>query len=95
MSIMEDQNNYPEDGELDKIASWPIGNWSAMIDFIEPYVNHYGRLSRLENGRIEIATAGWSGIEEIISALQNNHIFWATCWQESHRGGLFVFRLPT
>lgn len=94
MSI-ENNAYYPSHSELDKIAAWKPGDYSELIAYIEPYVNQYGRLTRLENGRVEIATGGWSGCEEIIVALQENHIFWAVCWQSSHRGGLVVFKLPT
>lgn len=94
MSI-ENHEDYPTESELDKIAAWKPGDYSELIAYIEIYINKYGRLTRLENGRVEIATGGWSGVEDIISALMDNHIFWAICWQSSHRGGLSVFKLPT
>lgn len=94
MSI-ENHEDYPTESELYKISAWGPGNYRALIEYIESYVNKYGRLSQHASGRVEIATGGWSGVEEIISALMDNHIFWATCWQSSHRGGLVVFKLPT
>lgn len=93
MSI-ENHEEYPSQSELDKITAWGPGNYRALIAYIEPYVSKYGRLTQLAVGRVEIATGGWSGVEDIISALMDNHIFWATCWHSSHRGGLFVFELP-
>jgi len=83
------------ESELDQIMRWPIDDYGALITFIEPYFNQHGRLRYSEDGLVNIATGGWSGVEEVVSALRANHIFWATCWVSSHRGGLFVFRLPT
>lgn len=94
MSI-ESNEDYPSHSELDKITAWKPGDYAELIAYIEPYVNKYGRLTRLENGRVEIATGGWSGCEEIMSALQDNHIFWAVCWHSSHRDGIAIFKLPT
>ena len=41
-----------------------------------------------------MATGGWSGNESIISSLQDNIMFWSMYWESSHRGGLFIFRIP-
>jgi hypothetical protein len=40
---------------------------------------------------LELHTAGWSGNEDTIGALQSNAMFWALYWQKSERGGHYYF----
>jgi hypothetical protein len=47
-----------------------------------------------EGRTYHVSTGGWSGNEEILSAMQDNLIFWMVCWQEHKRGGHYVFELP-
>jgi hypothetical protein len=47
-----------------------------------------------EGRRFAIFTGGWSGNEELIGAMQENFVFWAICWEWSHKGGHFEFQLP-
>jgi hypothetical protein len=41
-----------------------------------------------------LATAGWSGNEDIISALEQNPMVQALCWCMSARGGLHIYQIP-
>ncbi|MFA5247922.1 MAG: hypothetical protein WCX79_00615 [Candidatus Paceibacterota bacterium] len=43
---------------------------------------------------LELHTGGWSGNEEIISALEKNKVFWILYWQKTERGGHYYFNIP-
>lgn len=85
---------YPTETDLEKIKTWDIADIDGLLDYIQPLFEGYGRLTRKKR-TFEMATGGWSGNEEIISALQQNVIFWSVCWMESKRGGWFKFSMPT
>jgi len=73
-----------------------IKEWKPPFDGLEEFLTEafrgYGRVWR-QGGFLKIATGGWSGNEEMISALQDNAVFWALYWESSHRGGLFQFKI--
>lgn len=87
-----DSDGYPTDEELVKIARWDCYDFPALMDYIKPMLKRYGRF-RKEFDIYIIATGGWSGNESIISALQNNTMFWMICWKCSKRGGYFEFEV--
>ena len=43
--------------------------------------------------KLELSTGGWSGNEDIISALMENFIWWSMCFYSHHAGGHYVFRI--
>jgi len=83
-------DGYPTNETLTAIAEWKHP-FDGLEEFLTEAFKGYGRVWR-EKGLLKIATGGWSGNEEMIAALQDNVIFWAMCWDSSHRGGLFVFQ---
>jgi hypothetical protein len=42
---------------------------------------------------LKISTGGWSGHEDIMSALQENPLFFAMYWRATVRGGHYTFRI--
>jgi len=94
-----DKNGYPTEKEIKTIKSWDIIKKGPedLIGFIEEIWKYadcgYFQLRGKRVLRLELHTAGWSGNEEIIEALQDNQIFWMLYWMKSVRGGHFYFRI--
>jgi len=88
-------NRYPSEGELKKIEEWPVKDYPGLMNFIHSiweYAEWGWSKEKLADAiEYNISTAGWSGNEEIIEAMQKNWAFWAMCWQQSKRGGHYVF----
>lgn len=83
---------YPDDAALDAIENWPYDDFIGLMEFIRPLWEPMGSFKGLGNS-YELATGGWSGNETTISYMRKNFVFWSMCWQSSHRGGLYRFRL--
>lgn len=86
-------DNYPTQEELDKIKSWPHTDFVGLVDFCIS-IWTFGDWATRKGSRCRFATGGWSGNEDIIEALRENRVFWMSCWDSSHRGGLYIFKLP-
>lgn len=87
-------NIYPTDKELVAIKRYDIlQGINGLVELIEPHLADYGRCE-YDKGKLMLATGGWSGCEDIISALRDNILFWETCWKQSTRGGLYKFTIP-
>lgn len=89
-----DADGYPTAETLQHIVDWPHTDFKGLLDYVRQAVEGYGRMWE-EDGAIKLATGGWSGNESILGALHENNVFWAMCWESSHRGGLTVFRCRT
>jgi hypothetical protein len=93
MSEWVDDDDYPTDAMLDKIEKW-TGDYKELMQFIEPHWQ-YGKSGYWSEDGMEykISTAGWSGNEDILRALQENYTFWSLCWVQSRRGGHYIFEV--
>ncbi len=92
-------NGYPSDAECEKISNWPVNfskpaSFEDLFEYISDRWWPDGDPGPRDNGRYRFATSGWSGNEEMISALNRNTLAWTMTWQESKRGGLHVFQIP-
>lgn len=101
-----DDDGYPTEQALRMIELWPMwvnGQAQRLLDFVESiwHLKSWGWHSQnardeiLDEAVVEyhISTAGWSGNEAIIGALQNNWLFWSVHWVSSRRGGHYVFQI--
>lgn len=103
-----DDDGYPTEDALLAIELWDweynggSRGWFQFIRSIwsynywyEGWEDHEYR----ENTKVysyAISTAGWSGNESIIHAMQRNkHMLWSMNWVSSRRGGHYTFELMT
>ena len=87
---------YPTEDELDMIANWKLSSSLDEYHMLMAYVRERWAFGEqgywIQDGDIYfLATAGWSGNEDLIEALQRNHLFCALYWQQSRRGGRYMF----
>lgn len=99
-----DDDGYPTEHALEIVKSWlwddPIG-WFEFIGRLwhlrdwgwsEEEARHEffpDKKVRLYN----ISTAGWSGNESLIRAMESNIILWSSTWVQSRRGGHYIFEV--
>ena len=85
-------SDYPTDEQLYKIENWPLENMIGLAKYVVDVWNvDYGMVDLLrETGTMTLITGGWSGNEEILSALEKN-MFWSLFWKASYRGGRVEF----
>lgn len=90
---MLDDEGYPTDAALDVIRLWPFTDAKGWFRFIESiwHLADWGWKER--NNEYHISTAGWSGNESIIGAMQENHVMWTLNWIQSRRGGHYIFEV--
>ena len=101
---MLDDDGYPTEDALEIIRLWSFRDPKGWFDFIKSiweYVD-WGWHEKYENSDIfpdkevykyYISTAGWSGNESIVHAMEENIIMWALNWEQSRRGGHYIFEL--
>ena len=87
-------DEYPTEEVLEKIRRWSASDPIGLFNFIEEQWSNYGKINRLESGVIQLVTGGWSGNEDIVSALNDNQTVWSMFWKVSWRGGLHEFHVP-
>lgn len=93
--------NYPKEETLQTISSWSLDDPHGWMDFVCEYwwSPDFGFSKENEEEkqcvRYNLSTGGWSGNEELISAMKSHQTFWMMYWVSSRRGGHHVFRIPT
>lgn len=93
--ISQAGNPYPSTLKL--IREWSHDDLLGLMDFVRDvwsypelgFTEHKGKTE----DTFELHTVGWSGNEEIIAALQDNGMFWSLCWDQSRRGGHYIFKV--
>jgi hypothetical protein len=99
-----DENGYPTDDALEIVKTWHWNDPRGWFDFIKSvwYMASWGWSEGETDHQYKkdekvyqynISTAGWSGNESIIRAMQENDMMWHLNWVQSRRGGHYVFEL--
>jgi hypothetical protein len=101
---MSDDDGYPTEAALDVIELWhwtDAKGWFKFIEGLWMYRNwgwseydapHQWYKDKIVH-RYDISTAGWSGNESIIHAMNHNEMMWHLNWVQSQRGGHHIFEL--
>ena len=101
-----DNDGYPTDECLEYIKNYDctdIEDFLEGLKLIWAYSDWGFKLTKVykSNGwqhrkqrTLQLHTAGWSGNESIINALQSNFIFWSMYWWKTYRGGHYYFQIP-
>lgn len=87
-----DEHGYPTKEELEKIKNWDYRDFGRLMEYVESLWKYGGNFWEEFGNTYSISTGGWSGNEDIIEALGSNTIFWLLHWQQSSRGGHYIFK---
>lgn len=92
------RDGYPTKDELYRIVNWDINDAFNLIEFIQDrwtynrFKSHWGfDISPVLYW--ELHTSGWSGNEDIISALLQNRMFNSLWYSKWVRGGHYYFEI--
>jgi hypothetical protein len=86
-------NRYPSELELTFIKEFDIIKKpiTELLDFVYSIWEYDDWGFKKTPHAFELHTGGWSGNEDIISALKQNFLFWSLYWEHSSRGGHYYF----
>lgn len=107
--VFVNDDGYPTDDALEIVKLWHWDDARGWFKFIEslwayhdwgwkekdePHEWEYHKQYKDKIvHRYYISTAGWSGNESIIRAMQDNDFMWYLNWVQSRRGGHYIFEL--
>lgn len=97
-----DEDGYPTENTLLVIELWPWEDEIGWFKFIESIWSFHSfgwaegaAPHDYDKNKVvylyEISTAGWSGNEAIIRAMEKNDMMWHLHWVQSRRGGHYIF----
>lgn len=99
-----DDDGYPTEYALNVIECWHWSDPRGWFDLIKSiwYMKSWGwneapivdELFPDKKGTaLYVSTAGWSGNESIIEAMEKNNMGWYLNWVQSRRGGHYIFEI--
>ena len=102
-----DEDGYPTERTLWAVEKWPWDDPKGWFAFLHSvwHLADWGwheldEPKELSNPlfpeavhRYHLSTAGWSGNEELVRAMEKNDMLWSMTWVQSRRGGHYIFEL--
>ena len=85
-----DSDGYPTTATLRRIRKWPMEYPKELLEYVRE-LWHWPNYARKRGNRYTFITGGWSGNEDLISAMGQNLLFWSFAWRSSESGGRHVF----
>lgn len=103
-----DEQGYPTDAALDRIATWIIGTLHDLEDAMDfagrlwyypnAWQKEVGWLDPEDGGRpclrYVFSTGGWSGNESVVGAIEKNALLQMLGAWSWRRGGHYEYRFP-
>lgn len=100
-----DEEGYPTQRTLWALEKWPFDDAKGWFSFLHRVWHladwgwheadeppEYPRAQETAQvHRWNLSTAGWSGNESLVAAMQANEMLWHLCWVQSRRGGHYIF----
>ncbi len=91
------ETDYPTEEQLKEIEEWDCTSYEKKVALAEYVCNlwHFSDWATLKGKKVKtlrLATAGWSGNEDIVGALRRNFI-WMGTWEMSAKGGLSIYKI--
>lgn len=91
-----DEWGYPTEETLKEIENFGLGMYLEKLPDYLALVTEWFRCPNWKYNRktgcLQISTVGWSGNEDILTAMKHND-FWTYFWYQSQTGGHYWFRL--
>jgi hypothetical protein len=88
---MPDEDGYPDDETFDQLKAWPQDDFEGLMAFLQSEWIYPDYIHRSDDGSWRVSTGGWSGHEDLISALRDNIMWWMFYWRASRSGGHYIF----
>ena len=100
MEEWRDEEGYPTEEALAKIREWPYekqGWRRELMYFVWDLWAYpgFGWHPHADGNRFQISTAGWSGNESLIAAMEDNRPFWWTAFIAERAGGHYWLKIPS
>lgn len=88
-----DEDGYPTEEELSTIRNWSADDFTGLMEYIRERwaFGNMGYFVEDSKGVYYLSTAGWSGNESLIKALQENTLIETMHWYAHRRGGHYVY----